>query len=43
MMASRVTPPAAEEEGVEEDRAEEGGATGAPGLNVSTCGHFNQS
>ena len=30
-MASRVIPPAAEEEGAEEDGAEEGGAVGAVG------------
>ena len=31
MMASRVIPPAAEEEGAEEDRAKKGGAAGVVG------------
>ena len=41
MMASRVTPLATEEEGVEEDKAKEGGATGVAGLVVSMRGHFD--
>ena len=41
MMASMVTPPAAEEEGVEEDGAEEGGVIGAARSVVSTRGYFD--
>ena len=41
MMASRVTPPAAEVKGTEEDGAKDGGAAGAAGSVVSTRGHFD--
>ena len=37
-MASRVTPPAREGEGAEED-----GIAEAVGSDVSTCGHFSRS
>ena len=40
MMALRVTPPVAEEEGVEENGAEDGGAARASESVVSTCGRF---
>ena len=40
-MASRVTPPAVEVEGAEEDGVEDGGAAGVAGSVVSTRGHFN--
>ena len=40
-MASRVTPPVAEEEGAEEEGAEEGGAVGAARSVVSTRGRFD--
>ena len=43
MMALKVTPPATKEEGVEEDEAEEGGATGDTRSNVLTRGCFNRS
>ena len=40
-MASKVTPPAADEKGVEEGGAEDAGVVGATGSIVSTHGHFN--
>ena len=44
MMASRVTPPVIEEEGVEVEGADkEGGTTKVVGSVFSTYGHFNQS
>jgi len=43
-MASRVTPPAAEEEGVEvEEAEEEGGTVEVAGSVVSTRDHFGRS
>ena len=41
MMASRVTPPATEVEGTEEDGEEDGGAVGVAGSVVLMRGHFN--
>jgi len=44
MMASRVSPPTAEEEGAEEDGVEEGEAARVAGvarLVISTCGYFD--
>ena len=41
MIASRVTPPATEVEGAEEDEAEDGGVAGATRLDVSMRGCFD--
>ena len=41
MMALRVTPPATEVEGVEEDGAKDGGAVGAAGSVILTRARFD--